>query len=1052
MNRKFLKRSFLTVVFTLTSMIVMAQASVVERNEVIGTYDFGDPNPVAEPEALIYPYFRFDGYSHKAVSKSWRVVELENQYISVSVLPAAGGKIWGAINKKNGKEFIYKNNVMKFRNIAMRGPWASGGIEFNFGLIGHIPSTATPVDYVTKQNDDGSASCWVSSYEWATHTWWQVEIRVPADKAFFITRTTYHNSSRTDEPYYHWMNAAYHAYDDAVFAYPGNGYIGHDGKWHSFPIDEDGNNIGTMAGCDSLPSISMHVVGQYNDYNGIYYPKHGYGSLRFSPFADKVGQKIFLWGKARSGAIWEDLLTDGHGQYVELQSGRFYNQPSNGSERTPYQKPAIEPLATDTWTELWFPVMDIGGIVKASPAATLNVIRRDGRLVIALSPQQRLDTSLRVISKGKVIATLYIKTNALTVWSDSIPLTKDIEKKGSVTIELGDGLLKYSESPSDNIDTRPVEAPSDFDWSTAYGQFILGRNAINEKRWDEAEEHLRKSLSKEHYLQPALVAMANLYIRRGMPTEALSYARKALSVDTYDGYANYLFGLASRDLGHNTDAKAAFSISSRSIETRTAAYTALAEMYCRDLDWLNALKFVRRAITSATDNLTALRLMTTILRLSGKTDEAVRLADSVVNANPLYHPMRLEQALLGSISITQLKANVRCELPDQIWMELASDYERIGDKTDAIKVLALGDSNPIANYRRAWLLDSSGKNAEANALVAMADVQSPELIFPCRTEALPALKWAEGKTRSWKPRYYHALIMWSELQRDSARAILQTISEADYAPFYLTRAQLLNNKAKLADLKKAERIDPTWRAGLALTDYYLGENMYSDAETTARRYLDRQPDNYIIGLKLAKILCKQGKYAQCAKTIKALNVLPLEGSSEGQVVYKTAHIGLAIEQMRQGHWRQAEREAMASYNYPENLGVGRPYNRHNDLRLNDFIMARIKDGLGDKDASRKLYQQVIAKKPSSEWFCSADLLNALAMKALKLENEANAMAKTWTASYPNSITARWATAIYNGDLISAANIASEYRPQKIGASWEGLHQDNDFEIIQLLFK
>ncbi len=43
---------------------------------------------------------------------------------------------------------------MKFRNISLRGPWTSGGIEFNFGVIGHTPATATPVDYVTKNLEE----------------------------------------------------------------------------------------------------------------------------------------------------------------------------------------------------------------------------------------------------------------------------------------------------------------------------------------------------------------------------------------------------------------------------------------------------------------------------------------------------------------------------------------------------------------------------------------------------------------------------------------------------------------------------------------------------------------------------------------------------------------------------------------------------------------------------------------------------------------------------------------------------------------------------------
>jgi len=76
---------------------------------------------------------------------------LENKYVKVSVFPEIGGKVWGAIEKSTNNEFIYYNSVVKFRNIAMRGPWTSGGIEFNFGIIGHAPTTATPVDYSFKK-------------------------------------------------------------------------------------------------------------------------------------------------------------------------------------------------------------------------------------------------------------------------------------------------------------------------------------------------------------------------------------------------------------------------------------------------------------------------------------------------------------------------------------------------------------------------------------------------------------------------------------------------------------------------------------------------------------------------------------------------------------------------------------------------------------------------------------------------------------------------------------------------------------------------------------
>ena len=39
----------------------------------------------------VHPYFRFDGYMDKPVLKSWKVVELENDYIRVIILPEIGG-------------------------------------------------------------------------------------------------------------------------------------------------------------------------------------------------------------------------------------------------------------------------------------------------------------------------------------------------------------------------------------------------------------------------------------------------------------------------------------------------------------------------------------------------------------------------------------------------------------------------------------------------------------------------------------------------------------------------------------------------------------------------------------------------------------------------------------------------------------------------------------------------------------------------------------------------------------------------------------------------
>ena len=165
------------------------RARISEDVRIIETYPFADPNPVPilVTDDRLYPYHRFEGYSHNSEAAEWKVIHLENEWIELWVLPEAGGKVWGARVKETGHEFIYRNEVMKFRNIALRGPWTSGGIEFNFGVIGHTPSTATPVDYRTEEHEDGSVSVVVGAMDLPSRTHWRVEVRLPPDRAYFET-------------------------------------------------------------------------------------------------------------------------------------------------------------------------------------------------------------------------------------------------------------------------------------------------------------------------------------------------------------------------------------------------------------------------------------------------------------------------------------------------------------------------------------------------------------------------------------------------------------------------------------------------------------------------------------------------------------------------------------------------------------------------------------------------------------------------------------------------------------------------------------------------
>lgn len=1029
------------------------QATVTETVETVKTYPFSDPDPVADPSDLFYPYFRFDGFSAKGINRQWKVVSLENDYIKLTLFPEIGGKIWGAVDKTTGKEFIYNNHVVKFRDIAMRGPWTSGGIEFNFGIIGHAPTSSTPIDYVTRQKPDGSVSCYVSSYELVTRTLWTVEVNLPKDKAYFTTTTTWHNSSSIDQPYYQWMNAGYPTAGNAEFCYPGTNYIGHGGELHSFPLDEQGRDISWYEKNDFGNSKSYHIVGKYNDFYGAYWHDNDFGSIHHAGYDEKLGMKIFLWGLSREGGIWEDLLTDTNGQYIELQSGRMYNQPASNSSLTPYKHTAFGPQATDRWTEYWFPVKGIKGVSKASRIGALNVLREDGFLKLYFSPLQKLSTTIKLYEGEKEMNSIPLNCGVLETWKDSIPLNKAVAA-GRLKVVVGEDLLVYSEVPSDNITSRPKQLPADFDWSSAYGLYTQGEQWMNQKVLDKAEKFLLASLEKDPYFVPALTDLASLYYRQGRYDEALARCKTALSINTYDGDVNYLYGLCNMALGNHTDAKDGFSVASYSPRVRSAAYEKLAEMYLMDRNWAKAEHYALRSKEFNQMNLSADHVLMVVYRKTNQSEKAKALIDPLLEDLPLYHAARFEQLYQGEGSghpIDDLQSLIRNELPFETYMELAEWYESVGCTEEALSLLSCAGNYPIALYKQAYLLHQAGNDDESRGMLQRAGALSPAMVFPFRPSSLKALEWAKTVQPDWKIDYYEALIRWANQDKAKALELLENCGEADYAPFYLSRASLKEGESRLADLLKAEQIEMSWRTGFALINHYVANNQWQKAVETGKKYTKKYPSNYYIGLKYAKALCETGQYQPCISLLSRMQVLPNEGSYAGRAVYREANLYRAMEQLSHKNYKQVVKSVETSKEWPENLGVGKPYDNMIDNRLEDYLEAKAAAGQGDSRKTSALLAAVADYTISRSHFESGNLLSALALRESGKVQEADHMVAAWSTDFPENRVVQWCTAIYRGEKEKAVGMLQSRNDQTNTTPWEASFRDSNFDLIVRLF-
>ena len=147
-------------------------------------------------------------------------------------------------------------------------------------------------------------------------------------------------------------------------------------------------------------------------------------------------------------------------------------------------------------------------------------------------------------------------------------------------LRVGDR-FEYSADRGERALSRPLDAPADFDWTSAYGRALEGRELLRQRAYVEAESALDAALRADPHFVPALVDKALLRYRAGDDEGAWQTARRALAIDTYDAAANYYYGLASRALGRIADARDGFDVAAQSIEYRAAAFVQLAHLAIR---------------------------------------------------------------------------------------------------------------------------------------------------------------------------------------------------------------------------------------------------------------------------------------------------------------------------------------------------------------------------------------------------------------------------------------------------------------------------------------
>jgi tetratricopeptide (TPR) repeat protein len=940
------------------------QAVIREVDRPMITYPYSDPDPVARP-GRVYPYFRFDGFTNKSEIRNWKMVELENDYIKLAVMPEMGGKVWEAIEKSRQYPFVFSTHVVKFRDISLRGAWTTGGLEFNFGDIGHATTASAPVDYFTRKNDDGSVSCFIGATEWASGTTWRVEIKLDPDKAYFTTRSWWYNDTPVEQEFYHWVNAGFKADGNLEFIFPGTHHVGHGGEYDTWPVDSAGRNISFYEKNNFGSYKSYHIEGRPSDIYGGYWHNDDMGFGRYSPYYEKLGKKVWILGLSQEGTRWENLLGDKDGLNVELQSGRLFTQASRGSELTPFKHVGFAPYAIDTWSDSWFPVKQTRGITNASLRGALNLRAEGEWLKIDWMSLENQSDTLEVMDSGSSLLRKRLALRPMQLYRDSVRWSGNIDQ---VEVRLGHDLL--TDDPGDSL-SRPLRAPSDFDWQSEYGLLVRGTDLSRQKDYKGAEEYLMKALGKNPHMVPALSQMAQIKYREGLYDMARTFAGKALAEDTYDPAANYFWGLSNEKTGSDADALDGFSVATLSPEFRKAAWLRIAYLNIRKKNWKEAENLINKCVSSFPPDENAIVVKAMIDRKRGNTSSAIQSIDGLLAVDPLNHFARFEKYMntgAGSDK-NDFIHYIRQEMPHETYIEMALRYYGWNMEEEALKILDLAPVHPMVQIWQAWLLARSGKKSESDDKLTLAMAASPELVFPFRSEMTELFSWAYRQKPDWKWRYYKALILWQNNQIDLARSLFDSCgTQPEFVPFYLAKSDLFSSDSitAFASLDKAWQLDPLqWRTGYKLAQFYISHKQLDNARAVTAQNYKVHPASFIVGLQYAQVLRLAGQYSDALGVLARLQMLPAEGDVNAHSLFRETNILLALEYMKTGKWKKAVVTLNQAETWPENLFSGEPYLADN--RITRFLRAYCFSKLKIQPEVDKSFSYIIAYRNPDGW-------------------------------------------------------------------------------------
>ncbi len=908
----------------------------------------------------VYPLPFFERIEHAKAPRAWEALHLENRWVRLMVLPGLGGRIHVGLDKTNGYDFFYRNNVIKPALVGLAGPWISGGVEFNWPQH-HRPATYLPTDWSIEREPDGSVTVWCSDHDPFARMKGQHGVRLRPDSNVVELRVRVFNRSNDVQTFLWWSNVAaavndeyqsffptdvHHVADHAKratasFPRVSGRYYGVDYPARVTPERPDGDRIDWYR--NILVPTSYMCVGTQGDFFGGYDHGRDAGFVYWADHRVAPGKKQWTWGNAPFGHAWDRQLTDDDGPYVELMAGAFTdNQPDFAF---------LAPGETKTFSQHWYPIRQVGPVHQATldaavafdvrPAAGRTAVRI-GVAVTAERPGSRI---LLLDAAGAVLA-----DDRLDLAPDRpavLERTLDGETEPhalEVRVVQGDDVLVAWRphrpggpvTPPDPV--TPIPAPETI--ATIEELYLAARHLEQYRHATRSPEpYLLEALQRDPGDSRSATMLAAMRHRAGRYAEAERLARTATqrltrhNLNPYNGEPHYRLGLALLALGRTEEARDALGKAAWNAAWTVPAHLELARLDAREHRWASVVERLSALQARDAGHLQVTDLLVVALHEAGEASAADQLLARHLEREPL-------DWWAADLAGRELATD------PQTCLDVASEYLAAGRWADVARVAGvaavraeqadpgLPNAAPLAHYYRARALRELGDAAGGAQELVVARTCDATTCLPVRLADTDVL--LDAVAHDPDDARAHALLgHWLYFQRRYGEAQEHWRRATRLAP---------------AD-------DVSWRnlavaavnvdGDLAAADEYYGHalaarrdeaKLWYERDQLARRRgvapaerlatLGRRPE--IVALRddlcveLADLLTLTGNPAAAIEQLAAREFGPWEGG-EGKVLaaWDHAHLALAREQLALGRPQEAVATLREAFDLPATLGEDR---------------------------------------------------------------------------------------------------------------------------------